>query len=57
MLPKIRTGITAEKCREHARSFREKLAQETDPDQRRKLDELARSWEDLCAELETTSQV
>ena len=43
--------ITPEKCRENAKRMREVLAVTTDPDQRRKINEVILCWEDLCAEL------
>jgi hypothetical protein len=45
-------GTTPEKCRESIGRLKEIMQGTTDQETRRKVAELMRAWEDLCAELE-----
>jgi hypothetical protein len=44
--------LTPEKCREHAGDLRAMLIHESNPERRRKFEDLIKAWEDLCADLE-----
>jgi hypothetical protein len=45
-------GTTPEKCRESIGRLQEIMQHTTDEETRRKIAEVMRAWEDLCAELE-----
>jgi hypothetical protein len=43
--------LTQERCREHASACRDMARRETNPDARKRLENLAAAWEHLCEEL------
>jgi hypothetical protein len=46
------TDLTPEKCREHAKACRDMARRERNPDTRKRLEDLAASWEQLCDEID-----
>ena len=44
-------SLTPERCREHAKACREMARTEQDRDTRKRLEDIAASWEHLCEEL------
>ena len=50
--PKMETeSLSIEQCQEHAKACREMARRETDPQTRKRLEDLASSWEELCEEI------
>ena len=43
--------LTPEKCSQHAKSVRDMARRESNPETKKKLDDLAASWEQLCEEI------
>jgi hypothetical protein len=44
--------LTPEQCTEHAQACRDMARKETDPEVRKRLEDVAAAWEHLCEELE-----
>jgi hypothetical protein len=51
-----KSTLTSEQCRAHAKACRDMARTETHEETRKRLDDLATSWERLCEEIEAIAK-
>jgi len=50
-------ALSLEQCQEHAKACRDLARRETNPQTRKKLEDLASSWEELCEEISKVAKL